>query len=132
MKILLAGFGAKIAGIGLAAGAMLFFPKIRKTLRAKLGDAIKSGLRHALIFTLDDDSEKEKEAFRAIVKAMVHYAELKVPDEGMGDKKKKAIVAYLSRFTSPKLAGLISEMIDDAVLEMDAQLKDADAQPTKK
>lgn len=63
------------------------------------------------------------EKVRALVAAAVDLAEYAIPDRGRGDTRKKLVMETLGRFLPEKQAAVLSDLIEEAVVTMDDNLK---------
>lgn len=103
----------------LAVGAVSAF--IGKWLAKKIPFFIadKFGGKLKEILNLEDSAD------RALVLAWVRWAEAKLPDAGLGEKRKELVMAFLSRLFPRALASVLSDIIELAVKQMDEELKKA-------
>ena len=125
---IITGILAKI-GIGKALAALggtIVLPFLFKTVRTRVKDALGALFRKEIdrAFHPDMTDTVKAAAFRKMVQGIVDYAEICIPDSGMGSKKLEFVKAYLMRFIPEKYADEIVAIINDVVLEMNAALKD--------
>ncbi|MDD4004094.1 MAG: hypothetical protein PHW69_02690 [Elusimicrobiaceae bacterium] len=121
---------------GVLTGAMaLLAPGARRAAGATFGALLKR--IYAWIFVtmpakLDcsrlpqDRQEKARAEVKTIIAAMVRLEEILLPDEGLGARKKMRVTLGLVSLGLPgALAALVSDMVDDAVKELNAQAASA-------
>ena len=123
MEGLLGFLGAKakyflLAGGSSAALMMLakFLPKLVKKEAHKI-------LEQALNPKSTDP--KERELIQDVVLSIVKLAEYKIPDSGLGATRKACVMALLSKWIPGASAEAFSNIIEQAVIQLDMELKEA-------
>jgi len=127
MEAIIAFVTSKLGIFAAGLSAPLLFVFARKQAKNLVSNFVGGKLKDLL--NPDTGDAQEKELIRAAVLALVKLAEHKIPGEGMGKAKYEAVAGKLCAMI-PAIASQkdrIAELIETAVLQMKAELANAQA-----
>ena len=121
MEAFLAMIGGKLGLVALAGGTALSGYLAKKFVPGLIQKYLGIGLR----FVLDPKTSdpKEKQLIHDLALAAVKLVEYKIPDSGQGGVKKEVVSALLQKVMPKAQADILSEIVEQAVATMDAELK---------